>query len=554
MSYCSIPVEDEDRRCRHCHSQSLKIDWAQGDRVCTNCGIVDAERLLDDRPEWKDFNEDADIIKGGQSGARSGMVQVNENKYHGGLQPTSLSKQAFGTPFEGSSLIRSSLSKTNRNLDLMVQKQHKNAMKRARLSRLIQKKTNENDEDENIRPEHDMLVLQEEEHAQQAYAAIHSEKWSLERAIILHGTGPNQAATNGRDREELLPQLTHSLKCASSDLYKAYSILNKASQKLELPPRVVQDAANFLCQYAARKDGLTVRGVSSRLSSTQSSLSKEAKDKLRIYNQHKQMSSLGSALLFLEARKQGHKRLLQEVCKSFDGPVSSSKESEFLKVKHTSKAMKELRILFPDYMQANTALPDDGLIEHVARKLQLPPVAAASIEVLVQKLRKSDESFKLATLYASVTLFVTMAGTVMQRLASQAAPYQSSPPPAKRLKTNIKGKKKKASFDLFSHDAIPEDRAYEMRQMWDAWTEQMPWCRTLRDIEQFCNVKESTLLNCYKTKIYPQRDELLSTLQSSSSSENDNQCKLKSTPRAHILFRNLASSAALLDKNGKVST
>lgn len=508
---------------------------------------MDCGHLLDDRPEWKNFNESDDIVKGAPSGARSGMVMVDENKYHGGLEPTSLSKRAFGTPFEGSSMLRSSLSKTNRNLDLMVHKRHKNALKQARLSRLIQKKTNERDEDETIRPEHDMMVLQEEEDAERAYAAINSEKWSLERAIILHGT--EETSTTGMEREELLQQLTHSLKGAASDLYKAYSILNKASQKLDLPPRVAQDAVNTLCKYAAQKDGLTVRGVSSRLSSAQSS--KEATQKLRLYNKHKQMSSLAGALLFLEARKHGHKRLLQEVCKCFDGPASSSKESDYLKLKHISKAMKELRALFPDYMRANITLKDEGLVEHVARQLQLPPVAAASIEVLVQKLQNSDEKFKLATVCAGATLFVTMIGTVMQRLASQVAPYQSSPPPAKRLKTSKKTKKKK-TFDLFSQDALSEDIAYEMRQMWDAWTEQTPWCRKLREIEQFCNITESILLNFYKTNIYPQRNELLLMLQRSSSAEVENKCKLKNTPRARLLFRKLESAAALLDKNGQV--
>mmetsp|Transcript_2732 Transcript_2732/g.4057 ORF Transcript_2732/g.4057 Transcript_2732/m.4057 type:complete len:579 (-) Transcript_2732:400-2136(-) len=548
MSYSSF-LEDEDHRCRHCQSQSLRVDWAQGDRVCTNCGVVDGQHVMDDRPEWKDFNDAEDIVKGLPSGSRCGLVKLDDQKYPGGLQPTSISKQVFGTPFEGSSAIRRTLDLTNKKLDKLVSKERTNALKRARISRLIQKKMNERDEDESIRPEHDELVLQEEEDAQRAYEALHVEKWSLDRAILLHGTDDEQNVPDViSNREELSSQLTQPLKRAASDLYKAYYILQKASQRLKLPIRIIQDATNALCQYAARKDGLSVKGVSSRLSSAHSS--KEACEKLRQYNKHKQMASLASALLFFESRKHGQHRPMQDICKGFDGPSSSSKEEDFIKLKHTSKAMKELRALFPEYKRATTTLPEDSLVEYVTRKLQLPPVATASIEVLVQTLKEREDRLKLPTLCAAVILFVTTTGAVMQRLAEQAAAYGSSQLPEKGIKENAMDSKK-ASFDLFSHDPIAEDRAYEMRQMWDAWVEQMPWGRTMRDIEQSCNVDESILLHVYKTKIYPQRGELLSTLQRyTSSTETNNYSKLKSTPRAAVLLSNLLMASALLDKNG----
>ena len=48
-----IDEEEELKRCRGCGSSTLFLDWRAGDRICTNCGIVDEERIRDTRPEWK---------------------------------------------------------------------------------------------------------------------------------------------------------------------------------------------------------------------------------------------------------------------------------------------------------------------------------------------------------------------------------------------------------------------------------------------------------------------------------------------------------------------
>jgi hypothetical protein len=175
------------------------IDWAQGDRVCTDCGVVDEQQLLDDRPEWRDFQDADDLVKGLPSGARSGLVAVDEAKYVGGLQPTGLSKRPFGNPIMGrggksAAVIRKSLNTTNRKMDYMMEKQQSKALKRARLSRLIKKKqiVVEEGGDDDIQPEHDQLLVQEEEDAQRVHATLYAEKWSLERAFLLCGTDLEQ--------------------------------------------------------------------------------------------------------------------------------------------------------------------------------------------------------------------------------------------------------------------------------------------------------------------------------------------------------------------------
>jgi transcription initiation factor TFIIB len=42
-----------DRTCDDCGGVQFVQDWAQGDLVCTSCGLVAEERMIDDRPEWR---------------------------------------------------------------------------------------------------------------------------------------------------------------------------------------------------------------------------------------------------------------------------------------------------------------------------------------------------------------------------------------------------------------------------------------------------------------------------------------------------------------------
>jgi TFIIB zinc-binding len=556
---------EDDRRCHHCTSQNLRVDWSQGDRICTDCGVVNESHLLDDRPEWRDFCEAEDLVKGLPSGARSGLVVVDETRYPGGLQPTSLSKQPYGNPLQGSANIRKSLNATNRRMDHYMERERKKALKGAKLSLLLKRK-NIAVKEHGICPEHDAQVLQNEEEANLAHLALHQEKWSLERALLLHGdlASGSLSAQHQEERSALVSRLDKSLKRASSDLYLSYSILRQAAQHLELAPHIVQHATHTLCKYANKNDGLTVKGVASRLSKSNATSKGclSTTENLREYNRLKQMAALASALLFLEARKHGHVRSLQDVCASFQEPcrgcpVGISRNASFLKPKHCNKAMKELRLLFPDYMCAAISEKQengDNFIEHATRKLDLPPVATASIQILVGKIR---EKKKLPLAGAAVTLLVCMAGTIMQRLARQAMQPNSD----KCLKTSddIQGKPTKAphselekggamaiqvaSFDLFLQPAIA-DPSYEMRQMWDAWVEQMPWGRSIVSLEHAFKISRNLVLELFKTELYPQRFELLSVLQES--------VELRSIPRATLLLSQMSIASPLLNCQGKV--
>lgn len=41
--------------CSDCNSDKLVWDWANGDVVCTSCGLVNQERFIDDRVFYKDY-------------------------------------------------------------------------------------------------------------------------------------------------------------------------------------------------------------------------------------------------------------------------------------------------------------------------------------------------------------------------------------------------------------------------------------------------------------------------------------------------------------------
>jgi transcription initiation factor TFIIIB Brf1 subunit/transcription initiation factor TFIIB len=599
---------DDEERCRNCHSTDIRTDWQQGDRVCTNCGVVAEGCILDDRPEWKDFNDAEDIVKGLPSKSRSGRVPVDESKYIGGLQPTILSKSAYGENGGGYKLakIRKQLKSTNNKLDHLMQKAHQKAVQDAMLERklrLKQKRLNglhhshhsHDDGEQSLRPEFEHLILREEEEAHRMQAALYADKWSLDRALVLYGTSSDNSERGGEDKKELLARMDSTLKKSSKELYTAYSMLTVAAQKLHLPERVMNEVVHQLVRYAARKDGFTVKGVSTQLSSKTGTDCKQtlkaATERLVDYNKTKQMSSLGAAILFLTARNLGWTRTVVEICECFQPPLDISNEKAFLKPKHCSKAMAEIKALFPEYgrppawknTQAGASYQSDAndsqstfnFADHFIRRLKLPPVAEASVRVLLVHCRQEqiklghNSGTKISTLCAAIAYFVCSLGSVMQRVAQQASltnkseeSSTSSPRPYSRIsrkRRRLEGRPtpepssstatwtqqtiKDAAhldtdartesfledkndttadeepFDAFKHSPIVENQSdtleYEMRRMWDAWAEQMSWSRSLVEVEQSCGISKTVILNLYKSDLYTRREALLNVLKES---------------------------------------
>ena len=634
-------IDEDEETCRSCHSTAMVTDWSQGDKICTNCGVVAESRMMDDRPEWKDFNDAEDIIKGLPSKSRSGLVPVDETKYVGGLQPTILSKSAFGDNAGGykMALIRKQLKSTNKKLDHLMGKAHKRALHDAQLDRRVRLKkeggTNTNniadtDFNSSVRPEFDMIVVQEEEDAHRLQAAIYADKWSLDRAIMLHGTsqdsfGGKNYSEMGENREDVLSQMDSKLKTASRDLYYSYTLITSAARKINIPSRVIDEAIHRLVRYITRRDGYSVKGVSSRLSKENKNERKEERKaatvRLREYNKVKQISSLGAAILFLTTRNLGWTRTMVEICNCFHPKLEYTKETVLIKPKHCSCAMNEIKVYFPEYARVpigNDATGDSqsstnnydsistsNFADHFIRNLQLPPVAEASIRVLLVHCRNEqmqlgrNSGTKMSTMCAAVAYFVCTAGAVMQKVAKQVhmkndgKSKTTSQSGSATTQNNInikstgklKGKiehlehaqedptkdsddddddedkeeeKEKALFDVFTHDAVVENQQekleYNMRRMWDAWAEQMPWSRSLLEIEQSCGVSKNMVSKLYKTDMHSRRECLLNVLRGAVSGEdilksecvNESGSSLRHTPLATILLAHISTSGTLM--------
>jgi transcription initiation factor TFIIIB Brf1 subunit/transcription initiation factor TFIIB len=647
---------EQTQRCRSCQSDELYVDWSQGDRICTSCGVVDEGGLLDDRPEWREFNDDNDLAKNGKSGARSGLVVVDDARYLGGLQPTTLSKQVFGGSTANSNMTRKRLLAANHRLDRTMEKMHAQSLKTAKLShRARKRKTNlqdneesdiDTDMDNSVRPEYEQMLIQEEEDAHRVQAALQADKWSLQRAIRLYASSDQVSASALNNQEEeiedLQKRLSAPLKRASQDLYTAYAMLLAAAQTLHLPDRVSNDATTMLCRYASRRDGITVRGVASTLKrKSKANVSKQeeeaAKEALRDYNKTKQMGSLCAALLFFTARNLGWPRSLVEVCESIQpsnlsGQHLEAGKDQFIKRKHCSRAMTEVRELFPDYarpvavatgaartMEGGNDNSITNFAEHAIRKLDLPPVAEACVRLLVLHHRKEQDSMdtsngkRLPTICAAMTYFISAAGEIMQRLALQATQAgkrrtvsaPSAAPPAKKIKVedarDPPAKKSKVedvrdpdqtkqsvehvlvkqegaatddtpgmkdddmellpdviSLEEDGHDIGAEQRAYEMRRMWDAWAEQMPWSRSVPLVESSCGVSRNLFLEYYKANIYPQRHALLNVLREAVSSADartdelaHESITLTETPLASVLLPHIVTASPLMKNDAK---
>jgi hypothetical protein len=322
--------------------------------------------------------------------------------------------------------------------------------------------------------------------------------------------------------------------------------------------------------------------------------------------------------------------------------------------------MNEIKATFPEYSRyveagapttssssstqsgvgppVNDALATSNFADHALRRLQLPPVAEASIRTLTIHCREEqinlgrNSGTKLSTMCAAVAFFVSSAGSIMQRLAQQV---QSQQEQAQQRSNGVYGKKKKRGllmtnqssnsqkrlkvspsekptnadtgksdiakrisipdkdsgeesdddmgltmetkrsatasmkkdslsededeepFDVFSHAPIVEDRSekqkYEMRRMWDAWSEQMPWARSVVEVEQSCGVSRNVVMDFYKSDLYPRRELLLGVLQDAILPDDDKSnnnkkeaSSLQDTPLAPILLVHISTAASLM--------
>jgi len=373
-------------------------------------------------------------------------------------------------------------------------------------------------------------------------------------------------------------------------------MITQAARTLRLPNRLMDESIHRFVRYVTRRDGFAVKGVSSRLPSRKGKETKEerkiAATRLREYNKMKQMSSLGAAILYLTARTLGWARTIVEICDCFQPTLEETNQTVCIKPKHCSCAMNEIKSYFPEYTRkpianASQSVSDDSdstsnFADHFVRNLQLPPVAEACIRTLLVHCKHEqlelgvNSGVKMSTLCATIAYFVCTAGAAMQKVANQV--HSEKQKVSKRKSEDSSQKRKGGSpetsdnkpvddedsdtgdsdndpFDVFSHAPIvenqPEKIEYEMRRMWDAWAAQMTWSRSLNEIEQSCSVSSNTVLNLYKSNMYPRRESLLKVLKAAIDTEQvKGECgshsSLRQTPLASILLAHISTAGGLM--------
>lgn len=54
-------IDSSKNRCQDCQQAEFVMNRAEGTLVCTNCGLVNESRIIDETSEWRNFsNENGD--------------------------------------------------------------------------------------------------------------------------------------------------------------------------------------------------------------------------------------------------------------------------------------------------------------------------------------------------------------------------------------------------------------------------------------------------------------------------------------------------------------
>jgi len=504
--YNSAHYEDEveEKNCMSCRTPTLFVDQSQGDTICTSCGLVHSQHYRSSLPEWRDYtNIDPESTSGGT--ARAGSI-VNESKWAGGLEPTALGKiyNPNGCAVHGSAQLdgyRRTIGKMKRVVDRWVEKKYERQVEEGRIAMKAKERRRENGKDNEEEQdwtgfgmnEYEQVARQRDRDIKSANQLLISEKWSLERALLLHGEPhevPSHFTTYNpltgeqpkdveREREKITKRMDLAQKKASSEMYVIYKIIQKALIKINLGENgeVNDQVMKVISQFANRKGGFNVKGVSSRI--TTNKVDQSLQKQQRMYNKQRQMSALGAAAIFLVCKKNAIGRALAEICSCFqfeaESGIHKSKQEVFIKPKHLSKAMNELKFILPEYIESvtkavgppslsSTSMDNKSLsskvdesstinlIQHIMAKLDISPTTVVAITKLVLHCKENNlfddiGSAKTSTLVACVTYLVCDAGTTMQRLATSALEKNK----CEESINNMKIKNEKEGEGSFNH-------------------------------------------------------------------------------------------------------
>lgn len=619
VPYCTnTDFNQEHQTCRECLSSDLLTDVAQGDIICTNCGVVAQSHNAYLGAEWRDFDDDA----GQASSARCGGVLVDESKYYGGLEPTMLSSSVYGGQYNHGgeraakeARLRQNLLKTHKVVEGLIEKRWKKQIEKKKfLANARRRKREEGGCTQNCVGDED-TEIDEASEIQDLPSAVPL-KWSLHRALLLHGESneiPSQYRDAKSERDYLRAQMDTSQRKASLEVYRANKSLNSALLKLNLTENrnAFGDVMDMMCRYASKKRGFIVRGVSTRAARGDKKLLEQHKE----WNKERQMAAIGSAFIYFVCKKHRLGRSLVEICSSFrvtDINYPLLLKQDLIKPAHCSKAMNEIKLLFPDFVQSATssalgvtpetttslatsaAQSNSGmlhmndvssttnLVEHMMRKLTLPPAAVKAIITLVlhckqQQLSTGDGSgTKQSTLIASVAVLVCCAGAKMRKLATDSVHSEKRKrlvhiKPRKRIKlekgiiptpafvpsmAGVKVSPNKVTSASAANvtclktevslSRSPSPMPQVSRSHWQEWSHERTWARSLKLIEMSCNVSGKVIQEYYKNHLHPKRKDLLELLQKPGTQDSNTGATRKFAFKLNILLQQMAAAAPLM--------
>jgi transcription initiation factor TFIIIB Brf1 subunit/transcription initiation factor TFIIB len=211
-SYDNVDIEEAN--CRSCQTPTLYLDNSQGDTVCTSCGLVQAQHYKSSIAEWRDYSAIDPDSSGRNITARAGSL-VDESRWAGGLEPTALGKvynpsgsASYNNPrLDG---YRRKLGKMKRVVDRWVEKEFERQVEEGKIALKVkakkekQSRANNGHDNENTSGsdsgikeeedwtgygtnEHEEIARQRMEEISKVNKLLVSEKWSLDRALLLHG-------------------------------------------------------------------------------------------------------------------------------------------------------------------------------------------------------------------------------------------------------------------------------------------------------------------------------------------------------------------------------
>lgn len=360
-------------------------------------------------------------------------MPTDESRYVGGLQPTGMSKMPFGGRCqfdEKTRKIEKRLVRTHLRISQMIVAQQTQQSQDASQARKILRRRNSRPLDPATIQE-----LQDTVDIVPSASSLHQQKWSFARAKLLYGPVDQNQYQHEHERKTLWRDLDPSQRTAAKDVYRAYTILEAALQKMSLRHHM-NECVQLLFRYAQHQDGFRLKGVVRRKSNKASPPPPE-ETSFRDLQKTQQIIAICGAAVFVISKKHQQGYGLTDTCAFFhEHHVNFT-----LRPKHVSKAVAEFKsmaLLSTTDSNNNTTPPSPSfesarLVPTLGSALGLPAAAVGAVHVLA--LNCDQDQFrdglgsgtKPSTVCAAVAWLVCRAGGIMQRLAKQAvADYENT--------------------------------------------------------------------------------------------------------------------------------